>query len=153
MNRSPKQNIFYDQNRVKYTDKVKIVTEFSRIYNTSDQNNVQLIINTQQNISSANEINFNMNEVVSALKKFNTNKSEGPTDIPNFIIKNCQNGISKFLFILYNQIVKFRKIPKKSLKYLLLHQFLRKAKIKAYSFHIEKFQFNRTFTEYLNQFY
>ena len=63
-------------------------------------------------------------------KQFNTNKSEGPTDIPNFIIKNCQNGISKFLFILYNQILKFRKIPKK-LKISSITPIFKKGKNKS----------------------
>ena len=35
----------------------------------------------------------------------------GPNGLPNKIINNCLNGVSKSLYILFNKIVELNKIP------------------------------------------
>src|SRR6266571_2182728 len=64
-----------------------------------------------ENNNSITNIIITMNDIVLALMAFNYNKSEGLTFINNFIIKNCLNGISKLLFILYNKIIELNELP------------------------------------------
>jgi len=71
-----------------------------------------------------------MNDVLNSMKEFNCNKSEGPTFIPNKRIKFCINGISKFLFILFNYIINFEMIPNE-LKLSRITPLLKKGKLKS----------------------
>ena len=93
----------------------KVITEkFSEHFN-SVENKRELDFSNLNFDSVGNnvlkECPISMNDVLNSMKEFNCNKSEGPTFIPNKTIKCCINGISKFLFILFNYIINFEMIP------------------------------------------
>lgn len=54
-----------------------------------------------------------MNDILMAIKQFNCSKSQGLTFIPNIVIKNCLNGISKVLFCIFSKIIENKSIPEK----------------------------------------
>ena len=86
---------------------------------------------TDENIPQLSEINISMNDILFALKNFEEHKSSGNSIIPNFVFKKCQNSICKFLFILFNEILKNSCIPIK-MKKNIITPICKKAKPKTH---------------------
>jgi hypothetical protein len=54
-----------------------------------------------------------MNDILKSLKNFDPLKSQGFSEIPNFVLSRCQLSISKFLYVLFDEILKRTEIPVK----------------------------------------
>ena len=70
-----------------------------------------------------------MSDILFTLNKFDIKKSSGNSEIPNFVFQYCPHSISKFLFILFNEILKRNQIPDK-LKINLITPLCKKGKDK-----------------------
>ena len=68
-------------------------------------------VSENDHIDFIERVSISMNDILRALNKFKFNKSQGPTPIPNLVLKNCVNGITKLLFVLYNSIIMHNEIP------------------------------------------
>ena len=110
-NQSAKSFIDKDGNRI--YDKNEIVETFKNMFKLkyTRNGNFQYNLNIKNNNEILDNIVFNMNKLVIAMKKFNYKKSQGKTFLDNVVLKNCLNGSCKLLFCLFSRIFEFQKIP------------------------------------------
>ena len=104
---------FNDENGLTINDSHEIVENFRQIFESkfiTDFNSIHPNF-TFENNEGLSDLFISMNDILNALKTFKINKSEGKSFIKNIIIKNCLNGITKILYVLYNRIIDLKKIP------------------------------------------
>ena len=113
MNKNSELRSLIDENGISINDNSKIVEKFKDNFelkfsidrNSGDfDNEFDLIVDFP-------ELYVDMNDIIKAIKQFNTKKAQGLTFIPNVVIKNCLNGVSKMLFCFFMKILDFKKLP------------------------------------------
>ena len=102
-----------DENDISIYDNLKIVEKFKENFQMkfTIDNNLDNFIIEFDFVVGFPDFHINMNDLIIAIKQFNTKKSQGLTYIPNIVIKNCLNGVSKMLFCLYNKILDLKSLP------------------------------------------
>lgn len=115
VNKPSSVKTFIDAQGLLIDDVVEITKSFNSNFSSHFTNSSALSkFEDIQNLKNHHLLDqITMNDILNVLKKFNYKKSEGKTFIPNIVIKNCQNGICKLLYFLFNQICENNKIPDK----------------------------------------
>ena len=85
---------FRSDNKEEITDINEIVSEFSNYFASNYNNQIDSNLNYDDNAANKlSVLKVSMTDLLRAINKFKTNKSEGPTLIPNLVLKKCVNGI------------------------------------------------------------
>ena len=123
---------FKDSNGNVVSDGKLIVEKFKELFESKfvNESNTSDPLICSDNLK-LDFIDISMNDIILAMNAFNGNKSEGFTFIKSKIIKSCLNGVSKLLYCLFNQILKFKEIPNE-LKLSIVSPILKQNKNKMY---------------------
>jgi predicted nuclease of restriction endonuclease-like RecB superfamily len=106
-------NTFVDKNNAIVSNDKQIANEFKEYFETSYSSSITVDENFVQNLISKEGGNKNMNDILKSLKNFDPRKSQGFSKIRNFVFSRCQLSISKFLYVLFDEILKRTEIPVK----------------------------------------
>ena len=111
--KNPTVKTFLDSEGKRLSDPNIIVKKFKEIFEAKFKDNPfngDLSV-VKSRVSPLSEIEFCMNDLLMAYKKFKFNSAQGNSFIDNIVLQKCLNGSTKLLFCLFSKIIILKDIP------------------------------------------
>ena len=111
--KNPTVQTFLDSEGKRLSDPNIIVMKFKEIFEAKFKDNPfngDLSV-VKSRVSPLSEIEFCMNDLLMAYKKFKFNSAQGNSFIDNIVLQKCLNGSTKLLFCLFSKIIILKDIP------------------------------------------
>ena len=113
--KNPTVKTFSDSEGERLSDPNIIVKTFKEIFEAKFKDNPfngDLSV-VKSRVSPLSEIEFCMNDLLMAYKKFKFNSAQGNSFIDKIVLQKCLNGSTKLLFCLFSKIIILKDIPNK----------------------------------------